>query len=134
MNTTTVAVDLAKTVFQLAVADASWRVIQTHRLTRSQFERWFVNREVGLVIMEACGSAHHWARWRIHGRPYLPQASIDDGEKDKIAAIHPDFERGLASVPDGIRWRAPPSICRAECALSQSGSTRHGPTCLAITS
>lgn len=63
MNTTTVAVDLAKTVFQLAVADASWRVIQTHRLTRSQFERWFVNREVGLVIMEACGSAHHWARW-----------------------------------------------------------------------
>ncbi len=70
----------------------------------------------------------------IHGRPYLPQASIDDGEKDKIAAIHPDFERGLASVPDGIRWRAPPSIGRAECALSQSGSTRHGPTCLAIMS
>lgn len=63
MNTTTVAVDLAKTVFQLAVADASWRVTQTHRLTRSQFERWFANREVGLVIMEACGSAHHWARW-----------------------------------------------------------------------
>lgn len=63
MNTTTVAVDLAKTVFQLAVADASWRVIKTHRLTRGQFERWFANREVGLVIMEACGSAHHWARW-----------------------------------------------------------------------
>jgi transposase len=45
------------------VADASWRVIPTHRLTRSQFERWFANREVGLVIMAACGSAHHWARW-----------------------------------------------------------------------
>lgn len=62
MNTTTVAVDLAKSVFQLAVADASWRVIEQHRLTRSQFERWFVNRNVSLVIMEACGSAHHWAR------------------------------------------------------------------------
>ncbi len=45
------------------MADASWRVIKTHRLTRGQFERWFANREVGLVIMEACGSAHHWARW-----------------------------------------------------------------------
>lgn len=33
MNPTTVAVDLAKSVFQLAVADASWRVIETHRLT-----------------------------------------------------------------------------------------------------
>jgi transposase len=63
MNATTVAVDLAKSVFQLAVADSSWRVIETHRLTRTQFERWFVNRDVSLVIMEACGSAHHWARW-----------------------------------------------------------------------
>ena len=63
MHATTVAVDLAKSVFQLAVADASWRVIETHRLTRTQFERWFANREVGLVVMESCGSAHHWARW-----------------------------------------------------------------------
>ena len=31
--------------------------------SRTQFERWFVNRAVGLVVMEACGSAHHWARW-----------------------------------------------------------------------
>lgn len=62
MNTTTVAVDLAKSVFQLAVADDKWRVIEQHRLTRSQFEKWFINREVALVIMEACGSAHHWAR------------------------------------------------------------------------
>ncbi len=63
MNATTVAVDLAKSVFQLAVADGSWKVVESHRLGRAQFERWFANREVGLVIMEACGSAHHWARW-----------------------------------------------------------------------
>lgn len=58
MNATTVSVDMAKSVFQLAVADASWRVIEKHRLTRTQFERWFANREVSLVIMESCGSAH----------------------------------------------------------------------------
>jgi len=63
MNATTVAVDLAKSVFQVAVADGEWRVIESQRLTRSQFERWFRNRDVGLVIMEACGSAHHWGRW-----------------------------------------------------------------------
>ena len=63
MNATTVAVDLAKSVFQLAVADDHWRVVKTQRLSRTQFERWFANREVSLVIMEACGSAHHWARW-----------------------------------------------------------------------
>lgn len=63
MHANTVAVDLAKSVFQIAVADDNWKVIESHRLTRSQFERWFANRAVGLVIMEACGSAHHWARW-----------------------------------------------------------------------
>lgn len=63
MDATTVAVDLAKNVFQLAVANAEWRIVGRHRLTRGQFERWFHNRAVGLVAMEACGSAHYWARW-----------------------------------------------------------------------
>ena len=63
MDATTVAVDLAKNVFELAVADAHWKVTERARLTRRQFERWFVNRSVALVVMEACGSAHHWARY-----------------------------------------------------------------------
>jgi len=58
-----VAVDVAKSVFQLAIADHTWRLVEQHRLSRTQFERWFINRAVGLVVMEACGSAHHWARW-----------------------------------------------------------------------
>ncbi len=62
MNATTVAVDLAKNVFELAVADAEWRVTERARLTRTQFERWFQNKEVALVVMEACGSAHYWGR------------------------------------------------------------------------
>ena len=45
------------------MADGNWRINESHRLTRTQFERWFANRQVDLVIMEACGSAHHWARW-----------------------------------------------------------------------
>lgn len=62
MDATTVAVDLAKTVFQVAEADASGRITGTHRLTRKQFERFFANHAAGQVVMEACGSAHHWAR------------------------------------------------------------------------
>jgi transposase len=58
-----VGVDISKNVFELAVADGHWRVVERARLTRSQFERWFTNRTVDLVVMEACGSAHHWARW-----------------------------------------------------------------------
>lgn len=60
MNATTCAVDLAKSVFQLAYADGNWKVIGTARLTRSQFQRCFHTTSVALVIMEACGSAHYW--------------------------------------------------------------------------
>ena len=62
MNATTVAVDLAKSVFELAVADEHWKVVERARLTRGQFERWFHNRAVRLVVMEACATAHYWAR------------------------------------------------------------------------
>jgi transposase len=62
MNATTVAVDLAKNVFELALANERWQVVERARLTRAQFERWFANRAVRLVVMEACATAHHWAR------------------------------------------------------------------------
>lgn len=62
MDATTVAVDLAKNVFELAVADAHWKVTKRARLTRQQFARWFDNRPTCTVVMEACGSAHHWGR------------------------------------------------------------------------
>ncbi len=42
--------------------EKQWLTVETQRLTRPQFERWFVNRSVGLVVMKACGSLHHWAR------------------------------------------------------------------------
>lgn len=37
MNASIVAVDLAKSVCQLAVADEQGRVVETHRLMRVQF-------------------------------------------------------------------------------------------------
>jgi hypothetical protein len=64
-----VGIDLAKSVVQIAIADGSWRVVEQQRLTRTQFERFFTNRAMRLVATEACGSAHHWARWfNAHGR------------------------------------------------------------------
>jgi transposase len=63
MISTTIAIDLAKTVFELAVADADGNVFERKRLSRTQLHRYFDNREVGRVIMEACGTAHYWGRW-----------------------------------------------------------------------
>lgn len=63
MNTSmTIAVDLAKAVFEIAVADAHWKIIERQRLSRAQFQRFFGNRAPTTVVMEACATAHFWAR------------------------------------------------------------------------
>jgi transposase len=62
MNATIVAVDLAKNIFEIAAADADWRIAQRSRLPRSKFFGFFMQLEPCQVVMEACGSAHYWAR------------------------------------------------------------------------
>ena len=62
MQSTTIAVDLAKSVFQIAVSRRPGKVAESHRLSRSQFRRFFAERQPALVVMEACGTAHFWAR------------------------------------------------------------------------
>jgi transposase len=62
MKLTTIAVDLAKTVFEIAVSDRPGRVTERHRLPRSRFLTFFAQRQPALVLLEACGSAHHWGR------------------------------------------------------------------------
>ena len=62
MEHTTIAVDLAKNVFELAVSDRPGRVRERHRLPRAQFRRFFAQRAPATVLLEACGSAHYWGR------------------------------------------------------------------------
>ena len=62
MNATTVGVDLAKNVFEIALADERGHIVERQRLNRARFERFFNNRSACRIVMEACGSAHHHAR------------------------------------------------------------------------
>ena len=62
MQPTTIAVDIAKEVFQIAVSIHQGQVAESHRLRRDAFLAFFVNRPVATVVMEACGTAHYWVR------------------------------------------------------------------------
>lgn len=62
MKLTTVAVDVAKSVFEVAVSRQPGRVTERHRLSRTAFLAFFAEHQPAVVLMEACGSAHHWAR------------------------------------------------------------------------
>lgn len=62
MKHTTIAVDLAKSVFQVAISHRPGRVAEQHRLSRSRLLPFFAQQPPSVVVLEACGSAHHWAR------------------------------------------------------------------------
>jgi transposase len=58
----TIGLDLAKHVFQVHGVDAIGRVVVTRALRRKDVLAFFERLPSCLVGMEACGSAHHWAR------------------------------------------------------------------------
>lgn len=58
----TVGIDLAKSVFQVHGADPSGAVIFRKKLRRDQVLTFFSTLPRCLVAMEACASAHYWAR------------------------------------------------------------------------
>jgi transposase len=58
----TIGLDLAKNVFQVHGADASGAVLFRKKLRRHQVLAFFSSQPPCTVAMEACGSAHHWAR------------------------------------------------------------------------
>lgn len=62
MNITTVGIDLAKSVFQLHGVDARGKTVLRKALKRRQMMSFFAQLPPCLIGMEACGSAHFWAR------------------------------------------------------------------------
>ncbi|WP_112484762.1 IS110-like element ISCARN36 family transposase [Thiomonas sp. X19] len=54
--------DLAKSVLVVHGVDAQGKTVLKKQLRRDQVTAYFANLPACLVGMEACGSAHHWAR------------------------------------------------------------------------
>jgi transposase len=62
MNISTIGFDLAKNVFQVHGVDEAGEVVVRRQLRRGQVIPFFAGLDPCLVGMEACGSAHYWAR------------------------------------------------------------------------
>jgi transposase len=62
MNAMTIGIDLAKTVFQVHGVNAKGKVVLKKATKRAQMAAFFANTPPCLIGMEACGSAHYWAR------------------------------------------------------------------------
>jgi len=62
MNIKTIGIDLAKSIFQVHGVDKRGNVIVNKQLRRTKVLEFFVQLPPCLIGMEACGSAHYWAR------------------------------------------------------------------------
>jgi transposase len=109
MKSRTIAVDLAKNVFEIGVSDRPGQVKKTLRLSRGKFLQFFVYESPARVVMEACGSSHYWAR-KIgqlghqvklispqYVRPYVQRNKTD--RADVKALLEADRNSEIRSVP-----------------------------------
>jgi len=62
MQVTTIGLDLAKSVFQVHGVDAEGTAVSRKALRRAQVLPFFAQLPPCLIGIEACSSAHHWAR------------------------------------------------------------------------
>lgn len=105
MKDTMIGVDLAKAVFQLHGASMTGQVKYRKKLTRLQFQKFMAGQPPAVVVMEACGSAHHWVRVMAalghdvkliapqYVRPFVKRQKNDaaDAEAIVIAAQRPEM-------------------------------------------
>jgi len=109
MNSTVIAVDLAKDVFEVAISTPAGKILERLRLNRTQFHKLLVQREPAIVVSEACGTAHHWGRVAAeHGHtvrilpaqyvsPYRQRNKTD--KADTEALIEANKRDGIIPVP-----------------------------------
>jgi transposase len=104
MNTM-IGIDLAKSVFQFHVATMTGEVLLRRKLPRGKVHQFMAAQEPAVVVMEACGSAHYWAReFRCMGhvvkliapqyvRPFVKRQKNDaaDAEAIVVAAQRPEM-------------------------------------------
>jgi transposase len=62
MKNTTIAIDLAKSVFEVGISDRPGHVSKRKTVKRSDISLFMAEQPPATVLMEACGSAHYWGR------------------------------------------------------------------------
>ncbi len=102
---TMIGVDLAKNVFQVHGASMAGHPKFRKKLSRQNFPKFMAEQPPAVVVMEACGSAHYWAREMArlghevkliaphYVKPFVKRQKNDeaDAEAIVIAAQRPEM-------------------------------------------
>ena len=129
---TTIGIDIAKNVFQIHGVDAAGGVVIRRQLRRRQVLAFFRKQPSCMVGMEACATAHHWARELIklgHNVRLIPpvyvKAYVKRSKNDAAEAAARAFPASARSVLSAIRQRQ--ARARIRCRQSKVQEKRRGP-------
>jgi transposase len=127
MDRTTYAVDLAKNVMQLHWVDAETGEIRRKKASRAKLAEYFAALTPVRIVMEACGSAHHWARVlgaQGHQVELLPARQVKPfvrSNKDDAADARAIW---VAGQHDDIR-RVPIKSCEQQAVMALHRTRSH---------
>ena len=105
----TIAIDLAKNIFQVCVFSPERLLVSNQRLSRKQLTEFLVKQVPSIVVIEACYSSHYWARKvqsmehevRIipaqHAKPFVRGNKNDTN--DAIAIAEASWRPNIRFVP-----------------------------------
>ena len=97
MGSLIIGLDIAKHVFEAHGIDDAGQVVFRRRLKRAEVLSFFAEQPASLVGIEACGTAHHWAREiselghevrlmpPAYVKPYLKRGKSDVADAEAIA-------------------------------------------------
>ena len=91
MQITTIGLDIAKNVFQVHGIDAKEKVVARKQLRRSRVITFFKALPPCLIGMEACATAHYWARelTKLGRSRDWGRARVRPGAKLDASRFHP---------------------------------------------
>ena len=117
---TTIGIDLAKSVFQIAILNSNQKLISNKAYTRQRMVEFMATHPAGLVGLEACGTAHHWAgvftlmghrvkvmpAAYVKGFVYGNKHDANDAKACALAVSQPEAPRVCVKNPDQLALQA----------------------------
>ena len=109
-NISTIGLDIAKSVFQVHAISEAGEVVVRRQLKRRQVLQFFAALRPCLIGLEACATAHHWARELIklghevrlmpprYGKPYVKRNKNDAADAEAISKAGNRYLRQLLVV------------------------------------
>src|SRR5918996_304518 len=114
MQITTIGLDLAKNLFEVHAVDGDGQVVVRRRLARAEVVPFFATLAPCRIGVEACGTAHYWARELIalghdvrlmpaqYVKPYVKRGKNDAADAEAIceAVTRPTMRFVPVKTPD----------------------------------